>query len=1251
MSSSNQVINNVAPELIFAPPFKETMVGIDVPGESLSEIALTRTQQALRKTIEYSGFLGDVIETYDNWVRNVLPRQLASRTFRLGDTYVRVTSVSLTNPSITEGNQSVPLYPTTARLRGMTYSANIYVNLAQVRIVDPLTRQEEVLATASNIYIGRVPVMLGSTLCNLYPLSTEERYRVGICDSDPLGYFIIKGTERLVLIQEKMRLNRIFVILDKNDRQMCRVTCPTVRGTSIVTLYTGNEGIRLNLGSMNWDNGNNPGTIPVFSAFYVIGDMFPDSGLNNPQVIANMVLRYVKAEWRQKVWAYLQKSFVIANAVPDAIVRLAELSGTIPQGPQGPDKRPTYSDQQRIDTRDRMINHLFPNISSTSIIAKLEMLSLMIARFSVHLLGFRPLDNRDSWSNKRLVTAGQSMEQLFNSLWDRYVGRANAEIRNMTTSPTLNALVNNLPKGILEDEFVNAFSPNQWGVKGSRFQKENITDGVKRDSVLVTVAQLTKINTPTSRRVRSAKIRMVQLSQLGFVCPVETPEGETCGLVKSKAVTCYISIDRDEEIVINQIREYLSQIYDPSRPYVCIVNGRWFGWCDGPKVREIILAFRRSREGFRDISAVVDDNVLYINSEGGRPTRPLLIVDKDAIPIITKKGLWGADFPTLLSEGAVEYIDAYEQETIMLAQSVDQLQQWRDDLTRANEILRDQEEVLALFDRSYQEGMINPDLLPSHVDIVEDSIEPNYEGSGTPIDQLSQEQLVSLYEELHIKAKLDIEATRRSITRLIRAGSYTHCEIDPNAIIGISASIIPFPDRNQAPRNTYQCGMGKQSMGIAHSIPALQWETTSKALAYPNRPIAETQMNQLLGMTNKPAGMNVIVAIMCFTGFNEEDAIIFNRSSIDRGLFHMVISHTYKGVENNNSYSSEVIMKPPLLPGDRHDKYKHLDNNGIAMIGSMIEPGDVIIGRMRKHKNTGEVEYPNVVAGIGERGIVESILDTKNHKDQRVVKVKIRELRIPNLGDKFSSRHAQKGTMGMAFRMEDMPFTVDGITPDVIINPNCIPSRMTIGKLVEIVTSKVGAITGQRVNATAFNREFNITEFMMALHQHGYQRAGREAMRLGDSGQMLNSTVFIGPCFYQALRHLVLDKAQARSEGSVVRTTRQPVAGRHRNGGIRFGEMEKNATIEYGAGYITRDRLCKASDAYMDIICRTCGAPARTDVITKTISCGRCKDKAQFGRCELPYGLIHTANILAGAGLEVRVRVRPRTENEELAEE
>jgi len=466
---------------------------------------------------------------------------------------------------------------------------------------------------------------------------------------------------------------------------------------------------------------------------------------------------------------------------------------------------------------------------------------------------------------------------------------------------------------------------------------------------------------------------------------------------------------------------------------------------------------------------------------------------------------------------------------------------------------------------------------------------------------------------------------------------YTHCEIHPSMILGICASIIPFPDHNQSPRNTYQSAMGKQAMGVYITNYQLRMDTLAHVLYYPQKPLGITRAMSYLHFRELPSGINATVAICCYSGYNQEDSVIMNQSSIDRGFFRSVFYRSYRDEERKsfdqrtNMERSELFEKPnrETVDGVRRADYSKLDDDGLVSPGTRVSGDDIIIGKTAPmDQKEGEVvdalqaRYTKRDASTplrsSEAGYVDQVMLTTNQEGRKFVKVRVRSVRIPQIGDKFASRHGQKGTVGITYRQEDMPFSGEGITPDIIVNPHAIPSRMTIGHLVECLLSKVSSLTGDEGDATPFTT-VTVDEISKLLQNFGYQRRGFEVMFNGHTGRRMESAVFLGPTYYQRLKHMVEDKIHSRARGPVTLLTRQPMEGRARDGGLRFGEMERDCMISHGVASILKERLFDASDAFRVHVCDICGMIAIANLNKGTFECRGCRNKTRISQVYVPY--------------------------------
>ncbi len=444
----------------------------------------------------------------------------------------------------------------------------------------------------------------------------------------------------------------------------------------------------------------------------------------------------------------------------------------------------------------------------------------------------------------------------------------------------------------------------------------------------------------------------------------------------------------------------------------------------------------------------------------------------------------------------------------------------------------------------------------------------------------------------------------------------THLEVSPSAIFGVSAGIIPFIEYNAAPRNNIGANMVKQALGIYLTNFRERVDSRSYILFYPQRPMVYTEISKLVNYDLRPAGQNLVVAVLTYEGYNMHDALIINKAAIERGLGRSYFYRRYETVEARYAGGQEDKIE---IPGEEvkgrfaPEAYNKIGEDGIVEPEIYLENDEVVIGKTSpprfissytRLRFGGEMERKDASVRLryGEKGYVDKVLIGVDNEGNRIVKVKVRDLRIPEIGDKFTSRHGQKGVIGLIVPQEDMPFTKDGITPDIIMNPHSIPSRMTVGQLLEILAGKVGALRGERVNATPFEGEKE-EELRKQLQKLGFKPTGKEVMYNGKTGEIMEAEIFIGISYYQRLYHMVADKMHARAIGPVNMLVRQPTEGKAREGGLRIGEMEKDAIVGHGASATLLERLQESSDKYDIYVCKKCGMLSYYDRKSKSFVC------------------------------------------------
>mmetsp|Transcript_14538 Transcript_14538/g.43946 ORF Transcript_14538/g.43946 Transcript_14538/m.43946 type:complete len:1179 (+) Transcript_14538:450-3986(+) len=1069
--------------------------------------------------------------------------------------------IYLSKPTMTEADgETGLLFPKEARLRNLTYAAPLYVDVKKVeRMTDADGNVEEKLDEYPKVFIGEVPIMLRSGYCSLFERSDKELTEMGECPYDAGGYFIVNGSEKVLIAQERMANNHVAVYKKRDHKYSTVAECRSVldgsfRSSSSISVRQlaksqakGGIGqcIRTTLPYIRSD-------VPILIVFKALGLVADKEALAH--IVYNLDGGHGAVD-TQMVEA-LRPSIEEAEPIETQEMALDYIGKRGAQVGVTKEKRIQYA-QELLEKN--FLPHV--SISPGCQTAKAFFLGYMVNRLLLVSLGRRGEDDRDHYANKRLDLGGPLLAALFRQLFRKLTKDVKTLVQKCVDKGKDINIAAMVSKDTITRGLRYAVATGNWGQQGTADLRAGVSQVLNRLAYASTLSHLRRINSPVGREGKLAKPRQLHNTQWGIICPAETPEGQACGLVKNLALMAYISVGCPSQPIMEFLDEWNVERLEAINPRVVpsatkvFLNGLWLGIHRDPKTLiKAMKGMRRQVDIDTDVGIVHDIMLqeLRIQTDYGRCSRPLFVVDTREQELIIKKGdihrlsLKDGDeygWQDLVNNGMLEYIDTEEEETTMIAMQI-----------------------------------------------------------------------------------ADVAASKAGLTAAHYA--YTHCEVHPSMILGVCASIIPFPDHNQSPRNCYQSAMGKQAMGMYVTNYQVRMDTQAYVLYYPQKPLVTTRAMEYLHFRELPAGHNAIVAIACYSGYNQEDSVMFNQSSIDRGFFRSMFFRSYRAEEKKmGSMVQETIEKPVRenTAAMSHGTYDKLDEDGLAPPGSRVSGGDVIIGKtapMAADPSGGVQRFTkkdcSTALRQSESGMVDQVLLTTNSEGQRFVKMRVRSTRIPQVGDKFASRHGQKGTIGITYTAEDMPWSQEGITPDIIINPHAIPSRMTIGHLVECLMSKVAALMGREGDATPFTA-VTVEDISTQLHKFGYQSRGWEVMYNGHTGRRLQAQIFLGPTYYQRLKHMVDDKIHSRGRGPVQMLTRQPVEGRARDGGLRFGEMERDCIISHGTASFLKERLFDQSDAYRVHVCEKCGLIAVANLKKNQLHCPACKRTTGIVQVFMPY--------------------------------
>jgi len=1059
-------------------------------------------------------------------------------------------------PIIYDDQTAHYMYPNDARLRNMTYGTTIHYDVdVDIIYYEGETKKEETIIL-EKIYLGRFPIMLQSNLCILKSLEPDVRFNMGECKYDYGGYFIIDGKEKVIVSQEKFADNMIYVREYKSGELYCHsAEIRSVSEDASKPIRT--TGVKMVAPTSSYSNRqivvavpNVRKPIPLFILMRALGV------ISDKSIIETCLLDLDKNK------SYIDlfiPSIHDANKIFTQETAIRYIA--------------TFTKRKSINgVLDILMNYFLPHIGEINFLDKAYFIGILVNKMlRVYTKEEKPTD-RDSFRFKRVEVSGSLIYDLFREYYliqKRAIGLAidnehyyhKGKYKDNFRDLIENNFHEFFKERSVEAGFKKAFKGN-WGSE-AHTKRVGVVQDLNRLSWNTFMSHLRKINLPLDASAKVVGPRLLNSSQWGFIDPVDTPDGGNIGLHKHMAISTFITSGSSSKPLIAWLRantpmKILQECLPKylSNTTKIFVNGNWIGVIDNPlPVVDGLKLYRRNGilPTFTSICFDYKYNEINIYTDAGRLSRPIFYIEKG------KTSFARPNVVDLLNSGKVSW-----------------------------------EQVVSGFKQKAIEGfnIKNNVLYEVH------ELYPDIKTSETQESELSKNKALLDYVDASEEESALIATTDEDIKK---NKYYTHMEVDPSLIFGLMGNLIIYPEANPYPRDAFSCGQSKQAVSIYHSNHQMRIDKMGVTLNYGQIPLIKSRYLEYINKEKMPYGENAIVAIMTYTGYNVEDAILINQGSLDRGIFRTSYYSMYESREESskvsgsmtNSVFADVSKKKVSGTKPGYD-YSHLNKWGLVKENTPLDDKIVLIGKVTSNvADPDALTDASVMPKKGQLGFVDKSFITEGEEGFRIAKIRVREERIPALGDKMASRAGQKGTIGLIIPEQDMPFCPDGTRPDLIINPHAIPSRMTIGQLIESLFGKACTMYGGFGDCTAFaTKGSNSKTYGPMLTKAGFHSSGNQVLYNGMTGEQLQSDIYIGPTYYMRLKHMVKDKINYRARGPNTMLTRQSVQGRANDGGLRIGEMERDAIISHGASQFLNESFLVRGDEYYMAVCNKTGAVA-----------------------------------------------------------
>ncbi len=1083
---------------------------------------------------------------------------------------------------LNDGEDVRVLFPNEARLRNLTYSLPVQVDIfyrvtikASSNDPTPIIHEETIV----NFPLAQIPLMLHSRYCPLHDKPQAALVAMGECPEDSGGYFIIDGSEKVLVTRQEQAFNTLYISEQKRDPNVHYYTTiqslnPRTRLLSRTSINWTRERTKYVMREQDYvyfpsvmevklPQVTKP--VPLFIVFRALG-------IQTDRDIINTIFPDMESPEATMLMELLSSSMHAAQPILttyDALTYIQQFTKGF----------------SLVRVYDILINEFFCHIDfqddKRDFTPKIAFLAHCVRSILRVVKKLDPTTNKDDTRNQRLITSGFSIQQLFQGIYgswlEAFSRRINEEYnyhKQQYSGENFKDLFGAgmvsfiFRQGFIDEGIMRAFK-GKWGSgKGGDDEEAGVVQALARISYLDFMSHCRRVVSDFDTSLKLTGPRQLHTSQYGYFCTSETPSGGHIGVTKNLSIFTAIS----NGMIPNKLVQWLYRragVVAPKNATPALIrqmvpiflNNSIIGYTPQPEeLASVLRCMKRtgclppySSSGFNRRTKMI-----FIYTDEGRPLRPLFSVplpDPRCIPVAASwRDIVCGNLPQTVNVSlqSVDFVDIY----------ADQPEKTVADYITA---------------------------LTPHMGVVE-YIDP--------------------YEQN--------EAYVANVPEHIREGETTHMEVHASSILGLLGCMIPFANHNQSPRNQLSASQSKQSLSMYATNFQNRYDNNAHILCYPEMPLSRTVYQDYIGSGRMGYGHNLVLALAIHSGYNQEDGIVINKSALERGMFRNISYRTYEGFEEDDPLAGTKtrIANPYNTPAwlDVHVGYDYskLDPNGIVKPGSYVDENTVIIGRHMMLPN-GEFRDASVTPQVWTSGRVDEAITMVGPNGLRIVKIRVVQDRTPELGDKFSNRHGQKGTIGMMVRGMDMPRTVDGIVPDMIMNPHAIPSRMTIAQLLEQLFGKLSAESGALVNATTFMNEGSPHELVGdALEELGLERYGNQILYDGMSGKMIEAAIFIGPVYNMRLKHMTEDKWNARGAGRKEQRTHQPTGGRGAQGGLKIGEMERDAIVAHGAASFTRESMMERSDKTEFVICNGCGTVPIYNERQDFYICSLCDGPIQF---------------------------------------